>query len=314
VFPGVVLQFEDFNNTSAFTLLSRYRDRFCCFNDDVQGTGAMGLAGVYSSERITGRSITDERLLFLGAGEAGLGFGGAVVAAMRRGGLSDRDARRRCLYIDSKGPVMASRDDLAPHKRPFAHEGEGPRDLSSAIERFRPTVLIGASTQTGAFTEPVLRALASVTDRPVVFALSNPTSKAECTAEQAYTWTDGRAIFASGSPFGPVTLAGRTHTPGQGNNSFIFPGVGLGLLLSGARRVTDDMFSAAARALAGQVTAVDLGQGRIFPPASRMREVATAVAAAVAGVAHEQGEATLPRPDNLLAAAALAMYEPEYGR
>ena len=312
VFPGAIVQFEDFNNVCAFRLLQRYRHRLCCFDDDVQGTGAMGLAGLYSAGRITGRRLADQRILFVGAGEAGLGIGATVAAAMQREGLSEAEARHRCLFIDSKGLVVASRADLAEHKRPFAQERAATPDLLASVEDFKPTVLIGACGQAARFTQSVLGAMARLNDRPIVFALSNPTSKAECTAEQAYTWTDGRAIFASGSPFAPVTVAGRTHTPGQGNNSFVFPGVGLGLLLSGATRVSDEMFFAAAGALADQVSALDFQQGRVFPAAARMREVAAAVSVAVAEVAYEQGLATNPRPANLAVEAAHFMYVPEY--
>jgi malate dehydrogenase (oxaloacetate-decarboxylating)(NADP+) len=313
VFPGVVVQFEDFNNANAFRLLARYRDRLCCFNDDVQGTGAMGLAGLYSAGRITGRRLADERLLFFGAGEAGLGIGATVVSALRSEGLSDAEARSRCLFLDSKGTVTTRRTDLPEHKRLFAQDLAPLADLASSVAAFRPTVLIGASGQGGAFTQPVLQAMAEMTERPVIFALSNPTSKSECTAEQAYAWTRGRAIFASGSPFDPVAMNGRTHASGQANNSYVFPGVGLGLILSGAKRVVDPMFFAAAGALAGVVTEDDLKVGRIFPLQTRMREVATAVAAAVAGVAFDQGLATKPRPADLPAAARAAMYRPEYG-
>jgi malate dehydrogenase (oxaloacetate-decarboxylating)(NADP+) len=284
----------------------------CCFNDDVQGTGAMGLAGLSSAGRIAGRRLVDQRILFVGAGEACLGIGTIVVAALQREGLSEIEARQRCLFIDSKGVVVAGRADLAEHKRPFAQDRAATPDLLSTVEDFKPTVLIGACGQTGRFTEPVLRALSRLNERPIVFALSNPTSKAECTAEQAYAWTAGRAVFASGSPFSPVTLAGVVHAPGQANNSYVFPGVGLGLLVSGARRVTDDMFFAAARALAGCVSDADLQQGRVFPVAARMREVAAAVSVAVAAVAYEQGLATRPRPADLAAEVTRFMYVPEY--
>jgi malate dehydrogenase (oxaloacetate-decarboxylating)(NADP+) len=312
VFPGAIVQFEDFNNACAFRLLERYRDELCCFDDDVQGTGAMGLAGLYSAGRITGTRLAEQRLLFAGAGEAGLGIGATVVAAMQREGLSDTEARQRCLFVDSTGAVVTGRTDLSEYKRRFAQERAPTSDLLTLVDEFKPTVLIGASGQPGLFTKPVLAAISRLNERPIVFALSNPTSKAECTAEQAYTWTDGRAIFASGSPFDPVTVAGRTYVPGQANNSFVFPGVGLGLLLSGARRVTDEMFLAAAAALADQVSARDLQQGRVFPPAGRMRAVASAVAVAVADVAHQQGQATRPRPVDLAADAARFMYVPRY--
>jgi malate dehydrogenase (oxaloacetate-decarboxylating)(NADP+) len=312
VFPGVIVQFEDFNGACAFELIERYRDRLCCFNDDVQGTGAMGLAGLYSAGRITGKSLVEQHVLFVGAGEACLGIGGMVAAAMRREGLSEDQAKARCLFVDSKGLVVASRKDLSTQKRPFAQERPPLPDISAAIESFKPTAIVGATGKGGLFTQTVLETMARVNKRPVVLALSNPTSKAECTAEQAYAWTEGRAIFAAGSQLEPVKVGGRLHAPGQANNSYIFPGVGLGLLLSGARRMTDEMFLAAARALAGQATEADLKQGRIFPVASRMREVAVAVAAAVAATAHEQGLAGKPRPSDLRTEAARFMYEPRY--
>jgi malate dehydrogenase (oxaloacetate-decarboxylating)(NADP+) len=232
---------------------------------------------------------------------------------MRREGLSEADARARCLFIDSKGAVVTSRGDLSEQKRPFAQDRAPMANLLGSVEDFRPTVLIGASGQGGIFTQPILEAMARLNEQPVVWALSNPTSKAECTAEQAYGWTAGRAVFASGSPFGPVTLNGRAHSTGQANNSFVFPGVGFGLLLSGARRVTDEMFFAAGRALAHQVSSDDLEHGRIFPVAARMRDVALAVSVAVAEVAYQQGMATTPRPADLAAAAVRAAYSPQYG-
>ncbi len=313
-FPGVVVQFEDFNNASAFRLLGRYRDRLCCFNDDIQGTGAMGLAGLYAAGRLTGRKLTDERILFFGAGEACLGVGSTVMSALRRAGLEPEQARSRCLFIDSKGTVVAGRTDLAAHKRTFAQDRAPLPDLVATIEAFRPTVLFGACGSGGAFTQSALEAMAKTCAQPVVFALSNPTSKAECTAEQAYAWTAGHAVFASGSPFDPVTLDGRTHAPGQANNSYVFPGVGLGLLVSGAKRVSDTMLFAAAAALASQVGEDDLAVGRIFPLQSRMREVAVAVASAVASVAFEEGLATRQVPHDLTNAVRQAMYEPAYPR
>lgn len=312
VFPGVIVQFEDFNNANAFRLLQRYRDQLCCFNDDVQGTGAMGLAGLCSAGRVTGRGLTAQRILFVGAGEACLGIGATVIAAMQREGLSEGEAKQRCLFIDSKGLVVASRSDLPEHKRRFAQDRTQTANLLAAIEAYKPTALIGACGRGGIFTQSVLAALASFNERPIVFALSNPTSKAECTAEQAYAWTGGRAVFAGGSPFDPVTLGGHTHAPGQANNSYIFPGVGLGLFVSGARRVTDEMFLAAAHALADQVSENDLEQGRVFPVAGRMRAVSAAVAAAVGAVAYRQGHATNPQPPDLRAEATQLMYEPHY--
>ncbi len=311
VFPDVILQFEDFNNANAFRLLARHRDRLCCFNDDIQGTGAMGLAALLAAGRRTGRELAEERILFLGAGEAGLGIGAIVVGALQRAGLAPREALERCLFIDSKGTVVSTRPDLPPQKRAFAREVEPCPDLVSTIHAFRPTVLVGASGHGALFTRPVLEAMAKDCSLPVVLALSNPTSRAECTAKQAYEWTDGRVIFAAGSPFEPVTIGDVTHAPGQANNSFVFPGVGLGLLASGATRVIDEMFFAAAEALAGEVGDEDLAAGRIFPPAARMPGVALAIATAVAKVAFAEGlTGGRVEPGYLRGSVARSMYRP----
>ncbi|HXV08800.1 MAG TPA: NAD-dependent malic enzyme [Burkholderiales bacterium] len=312
IFPGVLLQFEDFANVNAFRLLARYRDRICAFNDDIQGTAAMALAGLRAAQHLTGRRLAEERLLFFGAGAANTGIATLAVAAMMQAGLTQAEARARCWFMDSRGLVVEGRAGLAAHKQPFAQVHAPIPDLLAAVEAIRPTALIGASGAAGAFTEPVLAAMAADNRRPVIFALSNPTSKAECTAEQAYAATRGRAIFASGSPFAPVTVEGRSRATGQANNSFIFPGLGLGVLAAGATRVTDAMFLAAADALAGQVSADDLDAGRVFPPAARMREVAAAVATAVARVAHDRGLATRPQPPDLGAAIRESMYRADY--
>jgi malate dehydrogenase (oxaloacetate-decarboxylating)(NADP+) len=312
VFPDVLIQFEDFANVNAFRLLDTYRERQCCFNDDIQGTGAVALAGLYSALRITGGQLSEQTILFLGAGEAAIGIANLIVAAMVGEGLSEEKARNRCWLVDSRGLVVKSRAGLAGHKLPYAHDHAPLPDLLAAIEALHPTAIIGASGQPATFTQPVLEAMTRLNDRPIVFALSNPTSKAECTAEQAYTWTEGRAIFASGSPFAPVTLAGKTFVPGQGNNAYIFPGVGLGAIACGARLVTDEMFFAAARALAAQVSADDLERGLIYPPLTEIREVSAAIAVAVAEVAYRRGLATQPKPDDVLAHIEAQMYFPRY--
>jgi malate dehydrogenase (oxaloacetate-decarboxylating)(NADP+) len=311
VFPGALLQFEDFGNVEAFRLLARYRGRICCFNDDIQGTGAMGLAGVRTALRLSGGRLSDQRVLFFGAGEANIGIGTALVAALGLEGVGEADARSRCWYFDSRGLVTTARAGLPAQKQAIARDVAPASDLLAAIEAIRPTVLIGASGQAGAFSGAVLAAMARCNEHPVIFALSNPTSKAECTAEQAYGATQGRAIFASGSPFAPVGVAGRTCAPGQANNSFIFPGLGLGILASGAARVTDEMLFAAARALGEQVDEQDLALGRVYPAAARLREVALAVAAAVAEVAYVQGLASSARPSgDLKAVLRQRMYLP----
>ena len=314
VFPGALIQFEDFANTNAFRLLQRYRDRVCAFNDDIQGTAAVVLAGLYSALRITGSELKDQRILCFGAGEAASGICDLVVAALAREGVPEAEARRRCWLFDSRGLVVAERGDLAAHKRPYAHEGARIADFSAAVEALRPTAIVGVAAVGGSFTEKVVAAMARINPRPIVFALSNPTSQAECTAEQAYRWSGGRALFACGSPFDPVTLDGRVFVPRQGNNSYIFPGVGLGVVASRARRVTDEMFLAAARTLARQTTQADLDQGSLYPALARIREVSARIAAAVADVAYARRLTAQRRPAKLRARIRAQMYDPAYPR
>jgi len=312
VFPRALIQFEDFANRNAFRLLENYRERVCTFNDDIQGTGAVALAGLYAAPRIAGGAFRDQTFLFLGAGEAGIGIANMIVGLLEEEGLSPAEARGRCWFVDSRGLVVAARGDLAEHKREYAHEHEPVADFLAAVESIRPTAIIGVSGQPGTFTQGVLEAMARLNDRPIVFALSNPTSKAECSAEQAYGWTEGRAVFASGSPFDPVTYAGKRHVPGQGNNAYIFPGVGLGVIAAESRLVTDEMFFSAAKALAAQVTEADLVQGRVYPPLENIRGVSAVIAAGVAEVAYERGLARRERPDDILEHIKTQMYEPTY--
>jgi malate dehydrogenase (oxaloacetate-decarboxylating)(NADP+) len=311
-FPNVLVQLEDFGNTNAFRLLRAYRDRLCLFDDDIQGTGAVALAGFFAALRITGRPMTDQTIVFLGAGEAAIGIGDMIAAAMVEGGLSLADARRRCWFVDSKGLVVSSRADLSEPKRPYAHDHPFLPDLLSAVESLRPTAIIGVAGKPGMFTRPVVEAMARLNERPIIFAMSNPTSKQECTAEDAYAWTGGRVVFASGSPSAPQIVNGARVVPGQGNNAYIFPGVGLAIVVYGITRVTDEMFLAAAKTLAKQVSPDDLAQGSVFPPLERIRDVSVAVAAAVAEVASRQGLATRPLDGEPSAILRAAMYEPVY--
>jgi malate dehydrogenase (oxaloacetate-decarboxylating)(NADP+) len=314
LYPHVLIQFEDFATQNALRLLNKYRDRVCTFNDDMQGTGAVGLAGLYSAMRIVGGKLRDQKILFLGAGEAGVGMGNIISSALVADGLSEKEARNRCWFVDSKGLVVKSRSDMAEYKLPYAHDYEHLRDFLSAVKSLRPTVIIGASGQAKAFTQSVLESMAVYNQRPIVFAMSNPTSKAECTAEEAYTWTDGRAIFASGSPFAPVTFKGRKYVSGQANNAYAFPGIGLGVIACQAMSVTDEMFFVAAKALANAVSEADLAKGRIYPPLTKIKEVSSAIATAVAEVAYSQGLARRPKPDDLPAFIKSQMYEPKYRR
>jgi malate dehydrogenase (oxaloacetate-decarboxylating)(NADP+) len=311
--PGVLIQFEDFANVNSFRLLQRYRTQVCAFNDDIQGTAAVTLAGLFSALRITGGRLTDQRLLFLGAGGAGIGIGELIVSAMREEGLSEQEARRRCWFVDSQGVVVKSRPDLQAHKLAFAHDMEPVSDFMSAIEAMKPTAIIGVSGKGGSFTREMVTEMSRTNDRPIVFSLSNPTTMAECTAAHAYEWSAGRAVFASGSPFDPVEYRGKRLVPGQGNNAYIFPGLGLGVVACGARHVTDKMFAAAARALAMQVSRADLHQGRIFPPLDKIRQVSLVIATAVAEVAYEQGLATVPQPEDIRASIEDDVFQPVYG-
>jgi len=312
-FPKALLQWEDFGNTNAFRLLRQYRERICSFNDDIQGTAAVALAGLLVGLRIAGGRLRDQKLLFLGAGEAGTGIADLFVAAAQQDGLSEADARARCWFVDSQGLVVLGRPGtLAEHKTPYAQAVAPVATLAEAVEAFHPTMLIGVSGQARAFNRDIITRLAAFNRRPLVFALSNPTSKAECTAEDAYQWTEGRAIFASGSPFPPVTLGGRTHVPGQCNNVYVFPGIGLGAVACEASRITDGMFLTTARTLAAQVTEQDLASGRIFPALAGIREVSVKIATAVADEAHREGLARLPRPADIEADVRARMFVPEY--
>jgi malate dehydrogenase (oxaloacetate-decarboxylating)(NADP+) len=311
-FPGVLIQFEDFANHSAFRILHKYRDKICVFNDDIQGTAAVALAGLLSALRVTGGKLTDQRLLFLGAGEAATGIADLVVSAMVTQGASEAEALRRNWLVDSRGLVVKNRPGLTEHKLRYAHDHAPISDFLTAIETLKPTAIIGVSAVGGTFTPEVLQTMARINDRPIVFALSNPTSKAECSAEEAYRDTEGRALFACGSPYDPVKLDGKTFVPRQGNNSYIFPGVGLGAIASGTRLVTDEMFMAAAHALADLVSEADIKQGSLYPALARIREVSVHIAAAVADIAYKRGLATGRAPKDLIAYIQSQMYHPGY--
>ena len=312
VFTGALVQFEDVGNQNAFRLLEKYRDRYCTFNDDIQGTGSVALAGILSALRLTGQKLADQRVLFLGAGEAGIGIAGNIVNVLVEEGLSPADAHLRCWFVDSKGLIIKGRDQLTSHKLPYAHEHAPCPDLLTAVNSLKPTMLVGVSGQPKTFTPEILKAMGENNRRPVVFALSNPTSKAECTAEEAYTWTGGRAVFASGSPFAPVKLNDRTLVPGQGNNAYIFPGLGLGVVCTGARRVTDSMFIIAARTLASLIRDSELAEGRVYPTLGRIHEVSHAIAVAVAEEVFATKLNRVRRPADLPGYIRAQMFKPEY--
>jgi malate dehydrogenase (oxaloacetate-decarboxylating)(NADP+) len=313
VFPGSLIQFEDFGNHNAFQLLNKWRDQICCFNDDIQGTAAVALAGLLAATRETGIPLREQTLLFLGAGEAGTGIGELVVKALLEEGVGEPEARRRCWFVDSRGLLVKDRGDALPaHKIPFAHDAPQASSLAEAIARIKPTALVGVAGIGRAFTPEILASMAAINRRPVIFALSNPTSKAECTAEEAYRHTGGRAVFASGSPFKPVEFDGRTYRSGQGNNVYIFPGVGLGALAAGSSRVTESMFLASAKTLAAEVTDDDLARGSVYPPLTNIRKVSLKIATAVAEEAFASGLAQVAKPADLEADIARRMFVPDY--
>uniref|UniRef100_A0A8C5E1I2 Malic enzyme n=1 Tax=Gouania willdenowi TaxID=441366 RepID=A0A8C5E1I2_GOUWI len=277
-----LIQFEDFANINAFRMLNKYRNKFCTFNDDIQGTAAVAVAGLLAALRITKTKMCDHTIVFQGAGEAAMGIAELVTMAMEKEGLPKEEGLKKIWMVDSKGLIVKGRDQLTHEKERFAHEHQQMKKLEDVVRELKPTVIIGVAAVSRAFTEQIIRDMASFNERPIIFALSNPTSKAECTAEQCYTLTEGRAIFASGSPFDPVTLPdGRTFYPGQGNNSYIFPGVGLGVIACGLQNITEEVFLTAAEALANLVTDKDLAEGRLFPPLSSIRNTSLKLAAKV---------------------------------
>ncbi|MDH3265463.1 MAG: NAD-dependent malic enzyme [Gammaproteobacteria bacterium] len=312
VFPGILIQLEDFGNANAFRLLAQYRDEVCLFDDDIQGTGAVAIAGIIGALRINGERLSDQKILFLGAGEAGIGTADVFVAALAELGVPKEAARRQCWFVDTRGLLVSSRENLPLHKQPYAHDHPPVDDFADAVRAVRPTAILGLSGQPNTFTREVVEAMASINERPIIFALSNPTSMAECTAEQAYTWSSGRAIFASGSPFAPVKFGNQTFVPGQGNNAYIFPGVGLGAIVSRARRITDEMFLAAAHSLAHQVTDADLERGRVYPALSRIRKVSALIAYDVAKIVYDKGLSDKQAPADIMAGIHDYMYQPIY--
>ncbi|XP_036383734.1 NAD-dependent malic enzyme, mitochondrial [Megalops cyprinoides] len=289
-----LIQFEDFGNHNAFRFLRKYREKYCTFNDDIQGTASVALAGLLAAQRATGKPITEHRVLFLGAGEAALGIANLIVMAMMEGGMSQAEARKKIWMFDKYGLLVEGREQTTDsNQEAFVHPSPGDvKSFLDAVNTIKPTAIIGVAGAGRLFTKEVLTAMGTLNERPIIFALSNPTIKAECTAEDAYTLTEGRCLFASGSPFGPVTLSdGRTFTPGQGNNAYIFPGVALAVILSGVRHISDTLFLEAAKTLAEQLTDEELRQGRLYPPLSNIREVSIRMAVKVVEYVYAKGMA-----------------------
>ncbi|KAM7471774.1 hypothetical protein LguiA_009957 [Lonicera macranthoides] len=311
----VLIQFEDFANHNAFDLLEKYRKTHLVFNDDIQGTASVVLAGLIAALKLVGGTLADHRFLFLGAGEAGTGIAELIAREIsKQAGTPLEESREKIWLVDSKGLIVRSRMESLQHfKHPWAHDHEPVKELVDAIKSIKPTVLIGSSGAGRTFTKEVIKTMAHLNKKPIILALSNPTSQSECTAEEAYTWSEGRAIFASGSPFDPVEYKQNMFVPGQSNNAYIFPGLGLGLIISGAIRVHDDMLLVASEALAAEVTDENIAKGLIYPPFTNIRKISAHIAARVAAKAYELGLATrLPQPENLLAYAESCMYSPNY--
>jgi malic enzyme len=321
-FPGVLLQWEDFKKANAFRVLDRYRKAILSFNDDIQGSAAVAVAGILAGTRAIGAALRDQRTVILGAGGAGVGIARLLRSTLRRAGLAGEALTSAIACLDSGGLLVDDRPAAEAHKRDFAwpaalaeRHGLGagrPRDLEAVVRAVKPTVLVGCSGQPGLFTEAVIRAMAAGAARPMVFPMSNPTSKAEAAPGDVLRWTEGRALVAAGSPFEPVTLGDRTFRIGQINNAFIFPGVGLGILASGAREVTDGMFAAAADRLAAEVGPDDFAAGALFPPQARLRSVEEAVAVAVVRQAREEGVGRVIADDAIPAAVRAWMWDPAY--
>lgn len=312
---NTLIQFEDFGNHNAFRFLEKYRDSYCTFNDDIQGTASVAVAGILSALRITNNKLSDHKILFQGAGEANIGIANLCTMAMVEEGMTIEAARANIYMVDSRGLIVKDRPKggVTGHKIDFAKAMAPIDDLGAVVKAIKPTAIVGAAAQPGVFTEELVKDMATYNERPIIFALSNPTSKAECTAEQAYTWSEGRCIFASGSPFDPVTLNGKTFYPGQGNNAYIFPGVALGIICSGVHHVPDKMFLESSRALAEMVTEADLAEGRLYPPLEKIQECSTKIATFICETAYKQGVAsTYPEPEDKRAFIESQLYDFKY--
>jgi malate dehydrogenase (oxaloacetate-decarboxylating)(NADP+) len=312
LYPKCCIQWEDFANINAVPILERYRNEICTFNDDIQGTAGVALAGILASLGITRQKITDQRFLFLGAGSAGTGIAELISQAMAGAGMDIHEARRRNALFDINGLLVTSRKDLAEFQKPFAQDRAPISTFVEAVKALKPTGIIGVSAVPKLFNREVIETMAELNRRPIIFPYSNPTSRSECSAEEAYRWSDGRAIFASGSPFPPVDIGGRRFVPNQGNNVYIFPAMAMALYATQAKRVTDDMFLTAAQAIAEQVSEESLAAGLIYPPRERILNASLHVAERVATCIFDHGLARVTRPDDVGALIRARAYRPVY--
>ena len=312
VFPGCCIHFEDWKGTDAIRMLERYADKVLCYNDDIQGTASVALAGLETALQIIDAPLTEQRILFLGAGSAAIGIANLIVAAMQIKGLSQDAARSRVSMFDIDGLLEPSRADLSEAQKVYAHKAPPSKDLVKTIETLKPTILIGVSTKGGAFNQRVVETMSRLNERPIIFALSNPTDKAECTAEQAYTWSKGKALFAAGVQFPDVTVNGKTFHPGQANNFYIFPAIGLATYVARPRRITDECFIAAAEASADQVGPDLRAKGMLFPSQANILETEVTTATRVAEFMFDKGLAQVERPRDIRAWIEGQLYKPQY--
>jgi malate dehydrogenase (oxaloacetate-decarboxylating)(NADP+) len=312
VFPKCCIHFEDWTGTDAVHLLQRYRDQYCVYNDDVQGTAGITLAGMINATKLKRTKLKDERYLFLGAGSAGIGLANLLCSALVAQRMTLKEAQSRVNMFDINGLLEDTRTDLVDFQKPYAHKHAPTRDFVAAIESIKPTTIIGVSTIGGAFTQKVIESMSRINERPVILALSNPTEKAECTPEQAYTWSKGKAIYAAGVQFPPVHYNGQTFLPGQANNFYIFPAIGMAVFATQAKRVTDEMFIEAGQAVADQVPSELLKQGLLYPLQSNILEAEIQTAARVAKLVFDSGLARVARPADMVAFIRQHVYKPEY--
>ncbi|XP_012215888.1 NADP-dependent malic enzyme isoform X3 [Linepithema humile] len=313
--PNTLIQFEDFGNANAFRLLRKYRDDYCTFNDDIQGTASVAVSGLLASLRVTQTKLSENTIVFQGAGEASLGIAALCVMAMQKEGVSEEEAKSKIWMVDSKGLLVKDRPKggLTEHKLRFAREDEPIDTLLDVVKTAKPSVIIGAAAVRGAFTTEILKEMARNNETPVIFALSNPTSKAECTAEEAYIATEGRCVFASGSPFPPVTYNGKTFYPGQGNNSYIFPGIALAVICAGMRTIPEETFLIAATALSDLVSQADLDSGNLYPPLEDIQKCSMSIACAVMKYAYENCLASVyPQPKDCESFIKAQLYDTNY--
>ena len=312
-FPLCCIHFEDWRGIDAFHYLERYREKVSCFNDDIQGTASVAVVGLHNAMRILRQDLKDQKVLFLGAGSAGIGIANMVASAMKLEGLTDGQAHDRIWLFDINGLLESTRTDLIPEQKPFAHVHAPSHNLVESIASIGPTILIGVSTVGGAFTQAVIEAMVRSAERPVIFALSNPTEKAECTPDQAYRWSSGKALYAAGVQFPPVRYGGKTFLPGQANNFYIYPAVGFAIYATNTKRVTDEMFIEAAKATADQMTEEQLGMGMLFPAQSNVLEVEVRTAIRVATLVFDRDLARVDRPKDIESWMRGLVYKPQYG-